>query len=382
MGWFLLASDPMIRALWAGVCVVAACSFDSAGAGSHAPTQQATSGDPRPGDEGPGADGMVASSSWDRDPDGAGAGASASGGNDEVDDASHDGGGATTGASDDTHDPNDPNNPLRDLGDIEHVQGDFTNTEGPLWLSDVGEGVLLFTDLGEGTVYMLEAGVAIPIDFPADFANGLVRLGDTIFMCEQRGRRVSQTTLPDFTRAVPVAESYEGEAFNAPNDIAVRRDGTIYFTDPMYGAAGDPSAIRGVYRVSRGGSVSLVTADLDSPNGIALSPDESTLYVTNTQSGELFALAVSDDGSTSAPMLLALVGSVADGMTVDAAGNLFVGTWNGVTAWTPEGMSWGTIAVPEVPSNVTFGDPDLRTLYITARTGLYRVRLNTTGIAN
>jgi gluconolactonase len=123
-----------------------------------------------------------------------------------------------------------------------------------------------------------------------------------------------------------------------------------------------------------------VTDEIDMPNGIALSPDETTLYVTDSESHELFSMSVAADGTASAPTKMLDSGQTPDGMAVDDDGNLYLTTQAGVQVYTAAGMLIGTIDVPEIPANCTFGGPDRKTLYITARTGLYRVETNVAGL--
>ena len=175
-----------------------------------------------------------------------------------------------------------------------------------------------------------------------------------------------------------------GRAFNSPNDIAVRSDGTVYFTDPPYGLAGRPQEIPflGVYRVSPTGDVSvewMSSSNSQRPNGIVLSPDESVLYLADTDDGVVRRFDVASDGSLSGEDTFVASARGADGMAVDTAGNLFVAAGPGVLVFAPDGTMWGVINVPEQPANVGFGDADLRTLYITARTTLYRVQLMVPG---
>jgi gluconolactonase len=174
-----------------------------------------------------------------------------------------------------------------------------------------------------------------------------------------------------------------GILLNSPNDIAVRADGTIYFTDPPYGI--DPADqdldFNGLFRVDPGGAL---TAEwrgaLDTrPNGVALSPDQRTLYLADTTAG-LTAFAVQVDGSLSDERPFVPSVPNADGLAVDTGGNVYVAAADGVRVYAPDGSLWGTIAVPRQPANAAFGEPDARTLYITARQGLYRVRLTHPGI--
>jgi gluconolactonase len=189
-----------------------------------------------------------------------------------------------------------------------------------------------------------------------------------------------------------LADRYEGKRLNSPNDLVYRSDGTLYFTDPPFGLPGffdDPMKelpYSGVY-AWRDGELRLVAKDLTGPNGIAFSPDEKFLYVTNWDTAKKVVMRypVNSDGSlgagevffdtTQAPGEEAL-----DGIKVDQAGNLFVSGPGGAWIISPEAGHLGTIKTPELPANFAWGDADGRTLYMTARTGLYRIRTNIPGI--
>lgn len=264
---------------------------------------------------------------------------------------------------------------------VELVDTDFQFLEGPVWIPD--EQVLRFTDLRARALYEYSpaTGETIPFDLDSEpQVNGLTLDADGhLVACEQAHRRV--------TRRIPgeavevLAADYEGLAFNSPNDAVVHPNGTIYFTDPPYG--GNPREITfdGVYRIDPSGALSLVERSFGSPNGIVLSPDLAFLYVSFTQSADIRRYPVLLDGSTGTGEWFANVGSTADGMTIDEAGNLYATSSDGVVVFDPTGVPWGTIALPEVPANCTFGGLDRRTLYITARTSLYAVALNVPGLA-
>ncbi len=211
---------------------------------------------------------------------------------------------------------------------------------------------------------------------------GLDPLGRLI-ASEGDNRRVSRT-LADGT-VVTVADRWQGKRLNSPNDNIARSDGTIYFTDPPYGVpAGQARELdfQGVFRVDPAGMLHLESRDMNRPNGVALSPDEKTLYVDDTADALVRKFPVRPDGSLGPPtMFVPSTGGGGDGMAVDDAGNLYVATDAGVKVYKPNGMTWGVISLPEVPSNCTFGGSDRRTLYITAKTSLYRVTLKVPGLS-
>jgi gluconolactonase len=212
--------------------------------------------------------------------------------------------------------------------------------------------------------------------------NGLgIAPGGDVVMCEGTARRVTRSPAAVAPAPTVVADSYLGDRFNSPNDVIVRGDGTIYFTDPTYGLGGGNQEIpfQGVFRVTPEGEVTLLADDFEQPNGIALSPDEAILYVTDSEAGGLHSFAVNPDGTTGSRVSLGSGIGGSDGMAVDEGGNLYLTTGNGVDVFRPDGTLRGNIPVPEQPANCTFGGPDRRTLLITARTSVYRVDLNVPG---
>ena len=216
-------------------------------------------------------------------------------------------------------------------------------------------------------------------------ANGLDSDVDGLLLAaEHENRRVSRTLANGMV--VDVATEFMGDRLNSPNDIAVRSDGTIYFTDPPYGI--NPTIeqeldFNGVFRVAPDGALTAEwEGDLSSrPNGLVLSPNESILYVAETTSG-VMAFDVNADGSLANERDFVEVLLGADGMAMDTGGNLFVSAATGVQVHAPDGTLWGAIELPggAVPSNCAFGSSDARTLYITARSQLFQVRLANPGL--
>ena len=281
---------------------------------------------------------------------------------------------------------------------IEKLADGFVFTEGPVWMRS--ESRLLFSDVRGNTVYeWSEAeGASAFIDpvFEGDrtglrsvSSNGLTLDAEgRLVMCEHGNRRISRVEA-DGTRTTLV-DSYEGRRLNSPNDATYSSDGWLYFTDPGSALEGrNESPLReldfnGIYRLSPGGELELLYREQSRPNGIALSPDETTLYVANSDPNQKVWMAydLSEDG-VSNPRVFYDVNDqagegAADGMKVDSAGNLFATGPGGVWVLAPDGTHLGTIMPDEVPANVGWGD-DGRTLYMTGRTGLYRIRLTTQG---
>ncbi len=264
--------------------------------------------------------------------------------------------------------------PLVGRGEVELVADGVQWTEGPQWVAD--DGVLLFTD--GGVIYQLADDDEISaFGVPIYGANGLAL--DTegrLIVAENTMRRV--TRVESDGTVTPIAEEFEGMPLNQPNDIAVRSDGTIYFTDPYYGDGTTDLDFHGVFRIAPDGSLTAEYrgAITEQPNGIALSPDESLLYVAEWAADLVWVFDVADDGSLSEAETFVTTGDGPDGMTVDNDGNLFVATDEGIEVFAPDGARWGVIPVSQwASSNCAFGGDDGRTLYITAPPALYRVTL-------
>jgi gluconolactonase len=281
---------------------------------------------------------------------------------------------------------------------IEKLSAGFAFTEGPVWVSE--GSYLLFSDLRSNRIHRWDAadGLSTFMDpvFEGDPAgrsvgsNGLnIDSEGRLILLEHGNRRVSRIEA-DGSITVLV-DNYQGMRLNSPNDSAIRSDGWLYFTDPPYGLAGledDPAReldFNGIYRLSPDGELELLERNQTRPNGIAFSPDERTLYVANSDASNKVWMAydVQDDGTLANGRVFFDVNSetaegAADGMKVDLAGNIFATGPGGVWIFDPTGKHLGTIQPDEVPANVAWGD-DGRTLYMTARTGLYRIALTTQG---
>ena len=287
---------------------------------------------------------------------------------------------------------------------IELLADGFDWTEGPVWHK--AGGYLLFSDIprnaihkwkeGQGvSVYMRPAGYAGASPFGRELgSNGLtLDANGELVMADHGNRQVSRVDSVKFTRTV-LADRYNGKRFNSPNDLVFNRAGDLFFTDPPYGLAklnDDPAKeldFNGVYRLSRAGVLTLLTRELTFPNGIALSPDERTLYVAVSDPARPVWMAydLRADGTVANGRVffdasaLAKAGrqGLPDGMKVDAAGNVFATGPGGVLVLSPQGKHLGTIANGEITANCAFGD-DGWTLYMTANHALMRVRLRTRG---
>ena len=281
---------------------------------------------------------------------------------------------------------------------IEKLADGFVFTEGPVWVRD--ESRLYFSDVRANVLYQWsEAEGASPfIDpvFEGDptgrgsvSSNGLTLDAEgRLIICEHGNRLISRLEA-DGTRTTLV-DNYQGRRLNSPNDAVYGSDGSLYFTDPPYGLEGaEESPLReldfnGIYRLAPNGELELLYADQTRPNGIALSPDETTLYVANSDANQKvwYAYDVGDDGLSNPRVFYDVndqtAAGGADGMKVDGVGNIFATGPGGVWVFAPDGTHLGSIQPDEVPANVGWGD-DGRTLYMTAQTGLYRIRLTTEG---
>ncbi len=262
---------------------------------------------------------------------------------------------------------------------VKKLCGEFQFTEGPVWVADKNE--LLFSDIHANHICRWFQGKCDVYREPSGNSNGqtLDRQGRLI-TCEHGNRRVSRTEFDG--KVVSLADSFEGKRLNSPNDVVCKGDGSIYFTDPPYGVKPEEREIpfQGVYRIlSDGKTLKLLAKDFNKPNGLAFSPDEKILYVADTEEGHLRAFDVHTDGSIRNSRIFSIV-ERPDGMKVDIKGNVYCTAMTGMMVFNSDGKHLGFIPVPERPANCTFGDPDLKTLYITARTSLYQIRVQIPGV--
>ena len=264
------------------------------------------------------------------------------------------------------------------VSSLEKISSGFTFLEGPVWHQD---GYLLFSDIPEDKItrFSQEEGFSI-FRTPSGQSNGLTfDPNGNLIACEHANRRVSMT-LYDGT-VIALAERYQGHRLNSPNDCVSHSNGTIYFTDPPYGIQVDQKELdfNGIFRVSPGKESVLLNRDFERPNGLVFSPDEKFLYVADTQRETIFRFFVTPSGDLEDETQFAAVGRP-DGMKVDRDGNLFVASTEGIVTFNYQGDRISILEMQERPSNCAFGERDFKTLYITARTGLYRIRIHTPGI--
>jgi gluconolactonase len=282
---------------------------------------------------------------------------------------------------------------------IEKVAGEFQFTEGPLWrpaesrlwFSDVvGNVVRAVTPAGQVEVLIKESGGHS--DAPAGSFIGsnamVVNKDGNVLLCQHTNRRI--VTIGKDLQMTPLVEKFQGKRFNSPNDLVYRSDGALYFTDPPYGLLkqdDDPAKelkFNGVFRYA-GGKLQLLVKDMTRPNGLAFSPDEKTFYVANSDEKHKVWMRydVAADGTVSNGRVFADVTAetadgLPDGMKVDSQGNVYASGPGGVWVFSPDGKHLGTIKPPETPANCGWAE-DGKTLYITARTGVYRIKLAVAG---
>lgn len=273
-----------------------------------------------------------------------------------------------------------PVDPFTGVAAATLVQNGFLFLEGPLWIA--AQNKLIFSDVQGNRIYQLVPPATTATDFrnPSGGANGnALDKNGVLYTCEHTNHRVSRTLANGTVE--PVVETFGGKKLNSPNDVIVRADQNVYFTDPDYAAdASNRQPKQNVFRVAPGGAVTVIDDTLEKPNGIALSPDQNTLYVAVASGKIVRKYAIAADGSVGAGSLFATCdGTSPDGIAVDDAGNLYAATSKGVEIFTPAGVRLGTVTVPQQPANVAFGGTDRRTLYVTARTGLYSTRTNVAG---
>jgi gluconolactonase len=283
---------------------------------------------------------------------------------------------------------------------IERLATGFTFTEGPVWVAD---GYLLFSDPNDNVIYRWSpdgqvsvfrtksgyAGVDVG-EYRQPGSNGLALDRDGLVTINEHGNR-RVVRLEKNGVVTVLADRFEGKRLNSPNDLVYKSDGSLYFTDPPFGLPkvfDDPRKelpYSGVYRVANGG-VERLAADLTGPNGLAFSPDERFLYVGNWDEKRKVVMRYPvradgrlDRGTVFADLTSAPGEDAIDGVKVDRAGHVYVSGPGGVWVFSPTGTHLGTIAGPEHPHNMAWGDADYRTLYLTAVTGLYRIRLQVPG---
>jgi gluconolactonase len=263
---------------------------------------------------------------------------------------------------------------------LEKVAGGFGFTEGPVWDE---KGFLYVSDEEKNTVSRV---------YPNGKVETVVSLGDPdgstfdknhhLINCASVLRAIIEIA-PDGTYKV-LADKFEGKKFNSPNDVVLGPDGALYFTDPTLDLVkGEKQELpnQGVYRLATDGSVQLLISDLQQPNGLAFSPNGKRLYVDDTKQRDIHVYDFAGGKATNGRLFGKEEGrgGVPDGMRVDIRGNLYVTGPLGIWIWDPDGNHLGTIVVPETPANLAWGDKDYQTLYLTAKSSVYKIRTSVRG---
>ena len=267
----------------------------------------------------------------------------------------------------------------------------FLFTEGPLW--HAREKYLLFSDMpGDHMRKWTAHGGVATFRKPCAQSNGLTwdRQG-RLLVCEHATSKVTRTEADGSSTVI--ASHHDGKELNSPNDIVVKSDGGIYFSDPTYGRNeyyGNPRPLpcdfRGVYRAEPdGGKLTLLAADFGQPNGLCFSHDETKLFINDTDRQHIRVFDVQPNGTLANSRVWAETTGegpgAPDGMKIDSAGNVYCCGPGGIHVFSPDAACLGVIRMPEYTANFCFGDDDLRSLYVTAATSLYRLRVKTPGTA-
>jgi gluconolactonase len=298
---------------------------------------------------------------------------------------------------------------------LELVKGDFGFTEGIVWVDQGASGYMLLSDMYANVIYKLtpDGKVSLYLDHSGYTGYDIWRVGmpqpdpnrkDVFFMIGSNGLaldRQGRVLIATWTgrsidriekdgKRIILADRYEGKRFGGTNDLVVKKDGAIYFTDGFGGLRGrdqDPKKeldFAGIF-MWKDGKVTLAIKDIATPNGLAFSPDEKYLYANGSQNKYVRRYDVQpDDTLTNSQMFIDMssdkAGGITDGMKVDTQGNVWESGPRGIWITSPDGKHLGTILTPEFVANLCFGERDNKTLYIAARTSVYKIHVNVPGI--
>lgn len=273
---------------------------------------------------------------------------------------------------------------------IEKIADGFSFTEGPIW--DHANNRLLFSDIPSNKIFFWSADLGVSIyRSPSNFSNGLTYdLHGNLVACEHQSRSISVQTGPN--KVVSIANSYKGMNLNSPNDVITAKDGSILFSDPIYGlrvGMGGPAEqelpFQGVFRLPPDSSqLELITDTFERPNGLVLSPDEKHLFIGDTVRQHIRVFDISKDWEVSGGQVWAelwddeYVGRP-DGMKVDIHSNLFSTGPGGIWVLDKKADLLGRIFLPDKTSNLAWGDQDRKSLFITSSSTVYRIRCITNG---
>lgn len=261
---------------------------------------------------------------------------------------------------------------------VERIASRYIYTDGPAWSL---EGYLIFSDVPANNIVKWVPNVPAIVlhEDSGGSAGNTFDLQGRLYTCETHSRRVVRRDKKG--KLEVLADKYQGKRFNAPNDIVVRRDGEIYFTDPAFGNQRDTRDLDfyGVYHLSRKGELELIAKPAGRPNGIAIAPNGKTLYVSNSDDRNVRAYDLDKTGSAANErVVVSNISGIPDGIRVDEKNNIYVAAEQ-TFVFTAGGKRLAEIFTPDAPSNLAFGDADFQSLYITARASVYRVRLEVKG---
>lgn len=257
---------------------------------------------------------------------------------------------------------------------VERAADKLLFAEGPVWSR---EGWLLFCDVPSNRIMKFVPGQGTEVY--RENSNGAtgnaIDAQGRLYTCETRGRRVTRTDKKG--KVDVIAEKFEGKRLNAPNDITVRHDNHVYFTDPAFGSQMETRELNffGVFHITAKGDLEVIAKPKGRPNGITLSPAGKILYVVNSDEKKVYAYDLDKNGgAANERVLISGIEGVPDGIRTDEKGNLYIAA-KGILIYSPEGKLIRHVPLTEKPSNLAFGDADLQSLYVTARSSLYRLRV-------
>jgi gluconolactonase len=266
--------------------------------------------------------------------------------------------------------------PVPQDAELVKIAEGFQFVEGPVWVDGVG---LLFSDIPANKIYKWTAeGGAVTYLSPSGSSNGLaLDLQGRLLLAQHGNRRIAR--IEENGTETALAEYYNGKRLNSPNDLAVKSDGSIFFTDPAYGISPGQEELdfSGIYRISPSGVLQLLDSTVSWPNGIAFTPDETKLYVGDSEAGIIYVYDVVDDTLIANRQQFAFMSASGgtDGMKTDEEGYLFSAGPFGIRVYAADGTILDTIEVPGQTTNCNWGDDDRQTLYITSGTAVYKIRI-------
>jgi gluconolactonase len=262
-------------------------------------------------------------------------------------------------------------------GSIQRVVSNYAFTDGPAWSH---EGFLLFSDSPSNRIMKIDSeGVTVFRSDSGGTTGNAVDEKGRVYSCESTARRVVRFEKKG--KVDVLAESWQGKKLNGPNDLTISKAGHVYFTDPAFGKQLDSRELdfNGVYHITPKGELSLVAKYASRPGGITLSPNGKLLYVTNADEKNVRVYDIDKNGApVNERILIQNIDGIPGGLRTDEKGSLYIAA-KGVSVYKPDGSPVNVIPMPEKPANLSFGNSDLQTLYVTAKTSVYRVHLDVKG---